>query len=70
MNRCLNDVFGYCGMHQSPPPDLYSRISSDFPGMPNTTRVPDAYCSFHPATCGFYLTLAQSIIEASPKPLK
>ncbi|MBA7696708.1 hypothetical protein ES703_105359 [subsurface metagenome] len=61
MNRCVNNVFGYCTDKPNGKPFTTSRVAGYYKGMPDEVTITTTPCSLDPRTCGKYRSHTQQL---------
>lgn len=56
MNRCLNDLFGYCYDKPQPKKVHYDKVTFDYRGQPHHDDTVVLKCRNNPYICSYYLT--------------
>ena len=61
MNRCVNDLFGYCTGQPDGNPETTSRVVGYYKGVPDEVTITITPCSLDPQTCGKYRSHTQEL---------
>ena len=66
MNRCFNDIFGYCSGEPEGETTTVKRQYLDMGGKLVDAPITISTCNLDPKTCGFYRTQSQlqKVLEA------